>query len=232
MEEIGVTVARTLAGFVVLLTMTRLLGKKQLGQLTYFTYITGIALGSIVGEMVIHRDVTMTSGITALTAWALLTIAMEVTALKSSQARILLDGEPSIVIKKGMIQDRTLARLRLNMDDLSMLLRNNQVFSIQEVEYAILEPNGKLSVLKWPEQETVTKSDMQVQTARRKYVPTEIIVDGKIVVKNLQELQLTQEWLERELRSAGIEDIRDVFFAELQSDGSLNITKYSQNEQN
>lgn len=229
MEEIGITLARTLAGFSVLLLMTRLLGKKQLGQLTYFTYITGIALGNIAGDMVVHRDITMTSGITGLVAWALLSIAMELIALKSSRARVLLDGEPSIVVKKGVIQDRVLARLRLNMDDLSMLLRNNQVFSVKEVEYAILEPNGQLSVLKKPEQETVTKSDLSLQPSKRKYVPTEMIVDGKIVRKNLQELQLSREWLEGELREAGIESVEDVFFAELQSDGSLYVTKRSGN---
>lgn len=225
MNRIFDTSLRTLIGFAVLLILTRLIGKKQLGQLTFFTYITGIAMGNIAGDMVVHRDIQVIDGVIALAIWALLTIILELVSLKSSKARILLDGEPSIIIKRGVIMQKELAAQRLNIDDLSMLLRNNNIFSIQDVDYAILEPNGQLSVLRKPILESVTKKDMQIQPDNRIYLPTEIIVDGKLVEKNLKELNLNNEWLQQQLKQAGFNSIKEVFFAELQSDGSLYISK-------
>ncbi len=153
---------RATIGFCVLLFLTRILGKKQMGQLTIFTYINGIALGNIAGNMVVDKDISIIDSITGLTVWVLLTIIVEVLSLKSAKARTILDGEPAIVIKKGKIMYDVLTSQRLNIDDLTMLLRTNNVFSIKDVEYAILEPNGQLSVLKKPEIEQVTKKDLNL----------------------------------------------------------------------
>ena len=225
MHTILETSLRTLVGFVVLLGLTRLIGKKQLGQLTFFTYITGIAMGNIAGDMVVHRDIKLIDGVTGLTIWAVLTFILELISLKSAKARVLLDGEPSIVIKKGMIMEKELAKQRLNMDDLTMLLRNNSIFSIQDVDYAILEPNGQLSVLKKPSLESITKNDIHLNPQDRMYLPTEIIVDGNLIEKNLKEINLATEWVYNQIKQAGLSSFNEVFFAELQSDGSLFISK-------
>lgn len=225
MDTILVTSIRTLIGFSVLFILTRLLGKKQLGQLTFFTYITGIAMGNIAGDVVVHRDIKLIDGMAALIIWAFLTYLLEFASIKSSKARVLLDGEPSIVIKKGVLMQKELASQRLNMDDLTMLLRNKDIFSIKDVDYAILEPNGQLSVLKKSGLDALTKKDMQLKPENRKYLPAEIIVDGKLVKKNLKELNLDYEWLNRQLIQAGIRSVDEVFFAELQSDGSVHISK-------
>ena len=216
---------RTIIGFSVLLILTRLLGKKQLGQLTFFTYITGIAMGNIAGDMVVHRDIKLIDGVSGLIAWAFFVFIAELISLKSSKARVLLDGEPSILIKKGAIMQKELASQRLNMDDLTMLLRANNIFSVQDVDYAILEPNGQLSVLKKSVLEAVTKKDLQLQPETRIYLPTEIIVDGKVVQRNLKELNLDNKWVHQQISKAGIASVEEVFFAELQSDGSLHISK-------
>ena len=225
MNTILETSLRTLIGFTVLLILTRLLGKKQLGQLTIFTYITGIAMGNIAGDMVVHRDIKLVDGVAGLIIWALATYLLEVVSLKSSKARVFLDGEPTIIIKKGAIMQKALSSQRLNMDDLTMLLRTNNVFSLQEVDYAILEPNGQLSILKKTELDPVMKKDMQLQSQNRKYLPTEIIVDGRLVQKNLKEMDLSNEWLHKQLKAAGANSVDEIFFAELQSDGSLYISK-------
>lgn len=225
MNTIFETSLRTILGFSVLLVLTRLLGKKQLGQLTFFTYITGIAMGNIAGDMVVHRDIKLIDGVSGLIIWAFATYLMEIASLKSSKARVLLDGEPTIIIKKGVIMQKALASQRLNMDDLTMLLRTNNVFSVRDVDYAILEPNGLLSVLKKPGLDGVSKKDMQIEPEVRSYIPTEIIVDGKLVQKNLKELNLGNEWLSQQLQAANVDSVKDVFFAELQSDGSLYISK-------
>ena len=218
------TAVRTALGFVILLILTRLLGKKQLSQLTVFTYITGIALGSMASEMVMQKEVRIVDGVFALTLWSLLVLLIEWISLKSAAARVLMDGEPAIVIKKGLILEKALKKHRLNLDDLSMQLRLNQVFSILDVEYAILEPNGALTVMKKPEKEAVTKEDMQIELPVSG-MPAEIIVDGKIVEKNLRELGLTSQQVDSELRKQGIFDIRTVLYAELQQDRSLYVQK-------
>ena len=225
MHTILETTIRTAIGFSILFILTRLLGKKQLGQLTFFTYVTGIAMGNIAGDMVVHRDIKLIDGVSGLIIWAFSTFLLELISLKFSKARVLLDGEPSILIKRGIIMEKELAAQRLNMDDLTMLLRNNNIFSIQDVDYAILEPNGQLSILKKPELEAVSKKDMQIQPENRIYLPTEIIVDGKLVQKNLKELNLNSQWVNQQLIQAGITSVEEVFFAELQNDGSLHISK-------
>ncbi|UFT99172.1 DUF421 domain-containing protein [Radiobacillus kanasensis] len=212
---------RALFGFCFLLFLTRLLGKKQLSQMTFFTYITGIALGNIAGDMVVHKDIKVMDGFIGMGLWAVLTIVVEYISLKYAKARVLLDGEPTIVIKDGKLLKKAMNDSRLNVDDLTMLLRDKDVFSVADVDYAILEPNGKLSVLKKEEKENVTKKDMQIQLSHRKYIPMELIVDGKVVKRNLREVNKTMEWLEQQLKIKGAERVQDVFYAELKSDGNI-----------
>lgn len=221
MHTILVTSSRTLIGFLLLLILTRILGKKQLSQMTFFTYITGIAIGNIAGDMVVHKDIKIIDGVIGLILWTILTIAIEYFALKSSKARILLDGEPTIIIKKGKIIEKAMSSNKLSMDDLTMLLRIKNVFSIAEVEYAILEPNGQLSVLKKEEYEPLTKKDSNIMVKRRPYIPTELVVDGKIVNKSLTELNINEDWLVNELKRKGFPHLKDIFYAELQTDGSI-----------
>lgn len=227
METILIASYRTFIAFLVLLILTRLLGKKQIGQMTFFTYITGIAMGNIAGQMAVEKKIPLAAGITALFIWTFLTLVMEIISLKSGKARRVLDGEPTIVVRRGVIQQQAMKRIRLNMDDLTMLLRTHNIFSIQDVDYAILEPNGKLSVWKNAMQENVTKGDMQIPSEDRLYLPCEIIVDGRIVRKNMKKFGLSQAWLDMQLQAAGLNDPEQVFFAELQSDGTLFIEKQS-----
>jgi len=219
------TVLRTLFAFTVLLILTRIIGKKQLGQMNIFTYITGIAIGDMAAAMVLHKHIRMVEAITGLVLWCFLTIIVEYIGLKNIRARVLLNGEPAIVIKKGEIVEEELSKQRLNLDDLTMLLRTNQVFSILDVDYAILEANGDLSILKKPEKDIVTKQDLQLSAQHYDYLPSEIIVDGNVVSKNLIEFSKNQAWLLMELAKQNIDSASDVLYAELQQDGSLYIQK-------
>jgi len=220
------TAIRTILGFVILLVLTRLLGKKQLSQLTVFTYITGIALGSMASEMIMQKEVRIVDGILAMTLWGALVVLIEWVSLKSARARVLMDGQPTIVIKRGIILENELKKQRLNLDDLAMQLRMSQVFSILDVEYAILEPNGALTVMKKRDKNPVTKGDMHI-APEVENLPAEIITDGKVVEKNLKELGYSRQQLNDELRKQGIGDVRNVFYAELQKDRSLYVQKRS-----
>jgi uncharacterized membrane protein YcaP (DUF421 family) len=120
-----------------------------------------------------------------------------------------------------------LAQSRLDIDTLKSILRDKEIFSIEEVDFAIFETNGKISILKRDEVKLVTKGDMGIVTTTPKLypIPTEIISDGKINIENLERLQLTKEWLELELKKIGINSASKVFYAELQTDGGLYIAE-------
>ncbi|GAA0393763.1 DUF421 domain-containing protein [Paenibacillus motobuensis] len=219
-------ILRTTITFLVLLTLARLLGEKQIGHLTFFDYVTGITIGSIAAEIVVRRDTPFFNGIISLIWWAILAILISYLSLKSSKARIMMDGQPKIIIKQGKIMRETLKSTRLNLDDLCMMLREKDVFSIQDVHYAILEPDGKISVLRKEFKQPVTKGDLNIPTPNFTYLPAEIISDGKIIKKNLKELNLDENWLQQELNKKGIHSAEEVFYAEVQSDGSLFFDRY------
>ncbi|EGL18149.1 DUF421 domain-containing protein [Paenibacillus sp. HGF7] len=181
----GEILFRTATSFVALLVLTRLLGKKQVGHLTFFNYVTGITFGSTTAEIIVNRQITLLQGISSLVLWSLLTFIIALTGLRSVRAREILDGQPTILVKKGMIMEKALAKQHLNIDDLIMLLRNKDVFSPEEVEFAILEPDGKLSVLRKEELLPATKKDIKATVTPIQRIPTELIVDGKIVEKIL-----------------------------------------------
>jgi uncharacterized membrane protein YcaP (DUF421 family) len=212
---------RTTGAFVALLILARFLGKKQLSQLTFFHYITGIAFGSIAAEIAGQTDVKFMEGLTALIWWALLTMLASYISLKSSNLRIVLDDQPAIVIKEGAIMENAMKKEKLHVNDLMMMLREQSIFTLQDVHYAILETNGQLSVMKKITQQGATKQDVKASTTAPKYLPTELISDGKVMEKNLTELSLTEEWLMQELRKKGVESADQVFIAQVQDDGTL-----------
>lgn len=225
MDKILDTALRVAISFAMLLLLTRIIGKKQLGQLTIFTYITGMALGSIAGDTVINSDISILDGIIGMSIWVILVLIVEFSSLKSIRLRIALDGQPTIIIKKGEIIQDVLKNHRLNIEDITMLLRTNNVFSLSDVDYAILEANGQLSVLKKSEKQLITRGDMNMPTQSIPYIPAEIIVDGNLIQKNMKEYDLSHDWLQLELKKANINSLKEVFFAEVQTDGSLYISR-------
>ncbi len=216
----------TIITFFVLLALTRLLGKKQLSHLTFFNYVTGITIGSMAANMVILSTKDYTKDLLSLVIWCLLTIIISYISLKSGKIRVILDGQPTIIIKHGKIDRKALKRTGVNIDDLTMLIRQNQIFSITEIDFAILEPDGRLSILKKPEYQGTQKCDLNIYPSPPTYLPIEIIADGKLLPKNLLEVGKSRDWLKNELSRVHIKEIEEVFYAEIQSDGSLFIQKF------
>lgn len=214
---------RSVVTFVVLLLLTRIMGKKQLSQLSYFHYITGITIGSIAGEISAQSETHYINGFIALIWWFVFTMIMSVILLRWKKARKILDDEPTIIIREGQILERSLKSLRLHMDDVMMLLREQSIFSIQDVDWAIMENNGQLSVLKKATQLEATRQDVKATATAPKYFPTDLISDGKVIHENLVELGLTEEWLMKKLRKKNITDPTEVFYAQIQMDGALYI---------
>ena len=158
---------RSVVTFVTLLLLTRIMGKKQLSQLSYFHYITGITIGSIAGEISAQTETHYINGYISLLWWFIFTMIMSYILLKSKNARKILDDEPTIIIKNGVILERSLKSLRLHLDDVMMMLREQCVFSLQDVDWAIMENNGKLSILKKTDQLEATRTDVKAPLTNR-----------------------------------------------------------------
>lgn len=216
-------IVRTTVAFIVLLILARIMGKKQISQLTFFHYVTGITIGSIAAEISVNAETHFLNGSIALVWWALLTVLVNLLTIKSMKARKLLDDKPTILVIKGKISEQGLKKARFTLNDLNMMLREQGVFSIMDVNYAILETNGELSILKKASQEPATRQDVKAPGKEPKYIPTEIISDGKLIKENLTELKLTEEWVYDQLKKKGIGTIEQVYYAEIQGDGSLHI---------
>lgn len=226
MDEYLVTILRSLFAFFALLLLTRIMGKKQMSQLTYFNYIAGITIGSITADLAVRPAGNDTiHDLIALIVWCAAVILLGFAGLKSKKTRVLTDGEPSILIRKGIVQEEILAQLRLNLDDLSMLLRREHAFSISGVEYAILEPNGQLSVMMRSGHAPVTKDDLQVPQKPHRNLPTTVVMDGQLASHEMNELGLSPDWLISELRKQNITSVSDVFYAEYLPDGTLAVQR-------
>lgn len=155
--------------------------------------------------------------------WTFLTLIIDLIDIKFNRARIVTMGNPIIVIKDGKIREKELKKGRLDLDNLKTMLRQKNIFEIAEVEYAIFETNGSLSVLPKEANQGVTKIDMNISITNKYPIATEVISDGKIISKNLSNLNLNKDWLNRELNQSGVDSIEDIFYAEVQKDGTLYI---------
>lgn len=215
---------RSTLSFFAILLLARIIGKKQLSQLTFFHYVTGITFGSIAAEISAQVETPFLDGLVALIWWTLLTMFVSFLSLKSKKARILFDDKPMILIQNGVIIANNLKKSRLHTDELTMLLREQSIFSLDEVLYAIFETNGELSVMKRPPARNATKIDVKVDVSLPTYLPTEVISDGKVILENLLELNLTEDWLQKKLKKKNIDSVEDVYFAQVLENGSLYLS--------
>lgn len=207
--------------FFTLLILTTLMGKKQISHLTFFDYIIGITIGSIAASLTTDLQVDAAVHWVGLLTWSFWEVLIGILVVHNRRLRKVIDGEPTVVIHNGKILETNLERLSYSLDDLRMQLRQKNVFSMTEVEYALLEPNGNLSVLRKAQYQSVTPQDMGIETPY-KGVPVELIVDGHVVESNLRQVNLSRKWLDEQLRQRQCR-LDQVYYAELNTDGTLFI---------
>lgn len=221
MPEGLVIVIRSTATFFSILILARVLGKRQISQLTFFDYVLGTTVGSISASISIDPALKFTPGWIGLLIWVFWGLVLSSIGLYNRKWRKVIDGEPTVVVQNGQILEANLKQLNYNVDDLRMQLRDKNVFSLGDVEFAVLEPNGKLSVLKKSQLQPVTPADLQISTVY-KGLSVELIMDGQIVHENLRQLGLTTQWLREQVKNQG-HAIEEVFYAELDTQGNLYV---------
>ncbi|GAA0327337.1 DUF421 domain-containing protein [Bacillus carboniphilus] len=214
---------RVALGFIVLFTLTRIMGRKEISQMTFFNFVSSIAIGSIAANLVVNQNLSIRNGVLSLVGWTIFTLVMDFIDINSKRARKVVSGTPTVVIKEGKIIESAMRQSRLDLDSLTAMLRQKNIFSMADVEYAVLETNGNISVLRKEERQTITKKDMNIPTTARKVVSLEtaVISDGHVLSDNLSKLHLDQAWLYQQLKQKGIHSPSEVFYAEVQKDGSL-----------
>lgn len=225
LEETYIAIVRTVITFFTLLIYTRILGKQQIGNLTFFDYINGITIGSLGGTLATDLSSKAWVHWVGLTVFILLTYLLQIITLKSRYLSKVIEGEPTIVIQDGKILEKNLKTMRIKYDELMMMLRQNYVFDLTKVAYAIFEPNGSLSVLPKAEHQTVTPKDMNIVVSPVG-ITTEIIIDGKLIRDNLIQRKKDLLWLQLQLQANGIGDMKDVSFAAILPNGQLYVDKY------
>jgi len=221
LHDLYIVILYSLIIYFLLLILTRLMGRKLLSQMTYFDFVTAITIGTI-GATFITVEVQGFIILLSPVILSLLVILTGYLTLKSVPARKILEGEPLVLIQNGKILENNLKNVRYNIDDLMMLLREKKVFNMDEVEFAILEPNGKLSVQKKSQYLPVSAKDLNIST-KYKGISSEMIRDGEIVHQNIEQNNLSYEWLYNQLQNNDIENIDDVFLATLSTEGTLYV---------
>jgi len=220
-----VVIVRSIISFFTLLIFAKLLGKQQISQLTFFDYVLGITIGSIAAELTANLANRAWPQWVGLLCWAALGYLMELITMKWRYAAKYIEGEPTIVIMNGKIMENALRKMQYRVSDIMELLRNKDVFDLNQVDFAIIEPNGQLSVLKKAEYEPLTAKDMKINK-KSSGISTELIYDGILIEENLQQLNKNKKWLINQLKEQGIKDVSEVFLATLNPGGSLYIDKY------
>ncbi|WP_158735990.1 DUF421 domain-containing protein [Alteribacillus sp. YIM 98480] len=220
-------ILRLIIAFLTLLALTRIMGRKEISQMTFFNFVSAISIGTIGASLAIDSNLSIRNGLIALISWAVFTIILGLIDIRSKKARVVIEGQPRILIKNGEVMENEMRKARLDIDALKALLREKNIFSILDVDYAIFETDGKLSVMKKELKKPLTRNDMNIQPFKTNIYPIEtaVISDGKIVTSNLEKLKIDKQWLEEQLQSYDIHSVSEVFYAELQKDGTLYIDK-------
>lgn len=215
---------RTLLAVVSLFLLTKLLGKRQISQLSFFEYITGITIGSLAAYVSMDLEGNWYLGIVAISVWVLVSLGIEYSQLKSKRARNWIDSTSTVLIKDGKILEDNLKKERLTTDEFLEQLRKKNVFNTADVEFAIIEPTGDINILLRKEHRPLTPADLRIKVGPEQE-PQTVIMDGEILDEPLSTIGLNREWLRAELEKAGV-TVENVFLGQVDSYGQFYADLY------
>lgn len=215
---------RTLTAIVVLLVLTRMLGKRQVSQLSLFEYITGITIGSLAAYVSLDIDNDWLLGIVSLVVWVAVSLGIEFLQIKSKKFRDILDGKAAVLIERGKVLERNLRKERITSDELLELLRKKDVFDLSQVEFAIMDTSGELNVLLKKEFQPLTATDIGLAVAAE-HPPMAVVMDGQILGESLRRIGLNENWLNAKLKQLGI-SVHQIYLAQVDSEHRLFIDPF------
>ena len=191
--------------------ITKIMGHKQVAQLDFFDYVSGITIGSIAAELATELEEPM-KPLVALTVYGAVSVLLNLIAQKIPQARKYINGTPSILMKDGVIYRENLKKSKLDLSEFLLLCREQGYFDLDEIQLAVFEHNGKLSLLPRAASRPATPQDLGI-TAKMTHVGAEIIMDGRVMGENLGRMGLDEKWLTSRLKSEGYRDPKEIVLA-------------------
>lgn len=220
--DILTLIIKSAASFITLFILARILGKKQIEQLNIFDYVVGITIGNIVAEMSINKEVSFIDGTIAMIVYTVISLFINYLTMKSITLRRIFSTTPIIIIEKGKIIEDNLKKIKFDINDLLEEARINGYFNIDEIEYAIMEANGRVSFLPKNSERMVKVKDLDLK------VPYEglcanLIIDGKIMKKHLKYIKKDESWLLKKLKKRGYDDISNILLVSIDKNMKLSV---------
>ena len=197
--------------FCALFLVAKFIGHKQISQLDFFDYITGITIGSIAAEMATELEEPW-KPLTAMVIYGGVTLLLSVISNKFPRARKYLNGTPTILMDHGKLYYQNLKKAKLDLSEFMVMCRQQGYFDLTRIETAVFEYNGKLTILPVSSQRPATPKDMDLAPEQELFF-TELIMDGRILEDNLKRMGLDLNWLDRQLKQRHIRSPRDVVLA-------------------
>jgi uncharacterized membrane protein YcaP (DUF421 family) len=213
----------SLSSAAVLFILTKIMGDREMSELSMFDYITSITIGSIAAEMATSLEDDFRRPLLAMVIYGVVCFVISLLTCKSIKLRRFFEGHSLIMYQNGKIYNKNMLKAKIDVDEFLSMCRVNGYFDLSEIHTAILESNGKLSILPMAKNKPVTAEDLNLNP-EQSFPMSNVIIDGKILKSNLQWAGKNEIWLEKQLSAQGIKDIKEVMLATCDStDSQLNI---------
>lgn len=220
--EILNTTYRAFISLIALFFITKLIGKKQVSQLSLFDYVVGISIGNFAAEMTINLESSEINGIVAVSIFGIIAFTVSYLTMKSAKIRKFFAGSPTVLVQEGKIITKNMRKVRFDVDDLLEVCRCNGYFNLNEIEYALMEANGEISFLPKADYKPITAKDMNLKLTQDSLVAN-IILDSKVMINNLKNMNKDEEWLNKQLKVLGYYDMKNIILATLDANEKLVI---------
>ncbi len=227
--EILDVILRCLLSLITLFLVTKMIGKKQVSQFSLFDYVIGISIGNFAAEMSINLKSEYLHGIIAVIVFGLVAYLVSILTLKNLKARKFFIGDPTILIENGNVIYKNLKKTKFDINDLLEECRINGYFDLSEIDYALMEANGKISFLLKPDYQLPNNKDFKIQK-QKSGLCANLIVDGQIIEESLETMNKDKKWLEHEIKIKGIK-LENIILATLDLQENLKIYEKNVNQE-
>ena len=224
--EIVEVIIRSLLSLATLFIATKIIGKKQVSELSLFDYVIGISIGNFAAEISLSNDIQYVNAFVAVMVFGIISYFVSLLSLKSMRMRRFFMGMPTILIQDGKILKKNLKEVRMDINELLQQCRTNGNFDINEIWYAIMESNGQISILPKSEYKCLTPKDMNLKVDNS-FLCANVIIDGKVMVNNLINMNKNEKWLSKELKIKGYDSPKNILLATLDPNEKLSIYEHN-----
>ena len=214
-------ILRCLVSLVTLFLVTKMIGKKQVSQFSLFDYVIGISIGNFAAEMAINLDSSYLHGTVAVIVFGVVAYLVSLITMKSLKIRKFIIGDPNILIKDGKILYNSLKKAKFDINDLLEEARINGYFDISDIDFALMEANGKISFLPKAEYQNPTNKDLKLKI-NRKGLCINLIIDGQIIKGALKDIHKNEEWLMHEIKVKGFK-LEEIILATIDLENNLKV---------